>query len=340
MLYWILGLIVVGGVLLFALAQNKTAAQPSLPEVPEPFRAYKNLQNGQADEGDRFYQIIGPENSDYITPKYYHPADSSLIMMSNNYSGIHKNGKPWMDTYVKIDHKGNVIDSLSRPYTEYRERFGHLLAPEHYSSWCMDGDVSEKPYNDLSLDAAKTDREMLGNFTDHYVKAEIVTYRKDFDRDSKTWIHRAFLFKDGEWSLISQGDRLDFEKLFQQFPPKPSHEKTELLQLGAKTVRWSENTETLKLMHFQKQRHHKERSNGVFNPNNATISAHWTGETFFNLTIGQDTIPFSLQIRQEENAPKRLLLANRGYLTLFQHPKLDFALIGLKEGTWYCVRPR
>ncbi len=340
MLYWVVGLGAIVTALLFYKAQKSASAKIKTPEVPERYRSYRSLFDGIETDGYLSHKIMGPNEANYAVIKYYHPADTTLILLTNNYSGVIGPKEPWIDTYLKMNSKGTIIDTLSSPYTVYREILGHLLAPDHHSSWCLDGDTSKKAYSDVSLKPSSTKTEMLANFSNFYKDAEIVTYRKDFDRETKKWTHTAFLFKDSDWSLISQGDILDFEELYKQFPSKPHYKKLEMLQLGSTPIGWLKSTDALKLVHFQKAAYQKEKSNGAFNPNNATISAHWNGKAFLKLTIGQDTVPFTLPMRQEVKDSHELLLQNRGKLTLFKHPKLHFALLGLNEGEWYCIKPK
>lgn len=340
MLYWILGLVTIAIVLYLFIPQKKTSTEKVVPEVPEAFRLYENLLDGFEADNYIAERIISSKHSNYAVLNYYNPADSSLIVLTNNYSGKMDASRPWMDTYLKLNNKGQIVDSLSRSYSIYREVLGHLITREHYCSWALDGDKTEKQYTNVSLDSSSTKEEMLINFTKHYHEAKIVRYRKDFDKPTKTWIHAAYFFMNDNWSVISQKNMLDFEEMFKEFLPKPHYEKIEYLQLPYDNAPWVNSTDQLKLEHFQQTKYHKKASSGTFNPNNYTRRAYWEGIAYLNLKIREDTIPFKLLMNQPEKKPEELSLSKGTKFTIFSHKTLDFIVLSNGDGLLNCIKPK
>ena len=223
MLYWALGIIAVFITVYLVIPKKSVLAEKELPQVPEAYRSYENLLDGFKTETHLVERVVGSNDATYANLKYYNPKDSSLLLLVNNYSGKVDAPRPWTDTYLKMSKEGQIIDSLSRPYYLYKEVLGYLLAKDHYSTWVFDGDENEKAYKNLSLEASSSKIQMLDNFKEHYQEAEIVEYRNYFDKPTKTRIYSAFLFRNGEWHIISQKDILNFDEMFKEFPSKPPY---------------------------------------------------------------------------------------------------------------------
>lgn len=338
MIYLVVGVFSLVAAFYFFNSKYSVPTEEKLPEIPQEFRSYQSMLDGFESASHSVQRIVGPNESSYAKLRYYHPADSTLIVLTNNYSGLVGAPNPWIDTYLKLNKEGTVVDHLSSPYYVYREILGYLLARDHYSSWAIDGDTTSKLYENGSLDTGQTQAAMLENFATFYEKAEIVQYRKDLDKSTKTWIHSAYLFIDSKWHSISQGDLLNFEELYTDYPSKPHFEKRESLQLGTETTSWTKDTEVLQLVHFQKTKFQKERSNGTFSSTNATLPATWNGIAYMNLKLAQDTVPFKLGMRQDEASPSESLLPNGGTLRLYQNAALDFIILGHGEGQLFCFK--
>lgn len=252
------------------------------------------------DEKYTIRELKGP-NQEEAAIIYYNEADTTLTIMSKNYSPNSISDRPYDEytkNYYKINAFGNVIDSLKLMKDEISDNyFGYLINDDSYYTWLIDGNKTKYLCKKINKDFLMTKEQVNEKFRLLYEKSSIATMHTvvihNKNNPSYPSVYIPVFFVENKWVMLFGSDLdigLNDSDKYTIKVPNNYKELPNLIE-NQKTI-WTNKNKHISLDYFHRKEYAEEFRSNPLSPITMYKHAKWGGEAYLHLNLKKKKIPF------------------------------------------------